>query len=262
MSNSGKDNEIYVFLSHSHYDYEKVRVVRDLLEEEGFRPLMFFLKCLEKDEYNELTHTLIKEEIDSRQRFILCRSKNADNSKWVQFEVDHIKKLQRPYETVDLDASIDVQKQVLLRFKRRSTVYLSYPPAQKQLAVLVEQELKKNDFKPFIDNKIYTGDYYVHRINDAITRASMEGYILVFLDRKISKSYFIYHEIRHAIKMRGHIIPVVLSDAGFREFQELQKLEEWFPFQLIDVRDTISQGGNTAQIIVEKLIQIDLNLNQ
>jgi hypothetical protein len=43
-----EENKIIVFLSHYHHDYEKVRVVRDLLEKEGFRPLMFFLKCLEK----------------------------------------------------------------------------------------------------------------------------------------------------------------------------------------------------------------------
>lgn len=261
MSNSENGNEIYVFLSHSHHDYEKVRVVRDLLEEEGFRPLMFFLKCLEKDEYNELTHTLIKEEIDSRQRFILCRSKNADNSKWVQFEVDHIKKLQRPYETVDLDASIDLQKQVLLRFKRRSTVFISYPRTQQQLAVLVEQELKKNDFKTFLDrNGIFNGSDYVKDITGAITKASKDGYILAFLDRKISP--WAYNEIGYAIKKKGRIIPVVLSDVGLRAFQELRKCEESFPFQSIDVRDTISESCNTAKIIVEKLIQIDLNLNQ
>ena len=261
MSNFEKDNKIYVFLSHSHYDYEKVRVVRDLLEEEGFRPLMFFLKCLEKDEYNELTHTLIKEEIDSRQRFILCRSKNADNSKWVQFEVNHIKKLQRPYETVDLDASIDVQKQVLLRFKRRSTVFISYPRTQQQLAVLVEQELKKNDFKPFIDiENIYTGHDYVKEITGAIIKASKEGYILAFLDGKISP--WTYREIGCAIEKKGHVIPVVLSDAGLIELQKLQDLQVSFPFHSIDVRDAISERINTAQIIVEKLIQIDLNLNQ
>lgn len=75
-----EDSKIFVFLSHSHHDYEKVRVVRDLLENEGFRPLMFFLKCLEKDEYKELTKILIKWEIDNRKRFILCDSENAKES--------------------------------------------------------------------------------------------------------------------------------------------------------------------------------------
>ena len=44
------NNDIWVFLSHSKKDYEKVREVRNLLEEQNFRPLMFFLKCLNDDE--------------------------------------------------------------------------------------------------------------------------------------------------------------------------------------------------------------------
>lgn len=42
-----KNNEIWVFLSHSNLDYDNVRRVRDLLENDGFRPIMFYLKCLE-----------------------------------------------------------------------------------------------------------------------------------------------------------------------------------------------------------------------
>lgn len=261
MSNSEKDNKIYVFLSHSHYDYEKVRVVRDLLEEEGFRPLMFFLKCLEKDEYDELTQTLIKEEIESRQRFVLCKSKNADKSKWVQFEVDHIKKLQRPYETVDLDTSVDVQKQVLLRFKRRSTVYLSYPRALQQLVVFVEQELQKNDFKTWLDiSSLRVGMNYVDAMTRAINNVSKDGYVLAFLDG--SGSEFMKQEISLAIESKGYLVPVVLSDAGQRELQELQESFILSDYKSIDVRDTTSHSGNIAQIIVKRLIQIDLALNQ
>lgn len=257
MSDSKKDNSIYVFLSHSHHDYEKVRAVRDLLEEEGYRPLMFFLKCLEKDEYDDLTRTLIKEEIDSRQRFILCRSKNADKSKWVKFEVDYIKKCQRPYETINLESSIIIQKQALLRFKRRSTVFISYPKAQSNLAVLTEQELKKYDFQTFLDiSTLKIGQDWMKVINGALEKASKEGYVLLFLDG--SKSNFVHNEVIHARELNGYIIPVVLSEAGLIELQES------FPFsnlQSIDVRNIVSQS-NTAQIIVEKLIEIDLNLNQ
>ena len=58
-----EDNKIFVFLSHSHHDYEKVRMVRDLLEKEGFRPLMFFLKCLEKEGYEELTRLIVDKDL-------------------------------------------------------------------------------------------------------------------------------------------------------------------------------------------------------
>lgn len=256
MSIFEKDNKIYVFLSHSHHDYEKVRVVRDLLEDGGFRPLMFFLKCLEKDEYNELTQTLIKEEIDSRQRFVLCKSKNANKSKWVQFEVDYIKKRQRPYETVDLETSVDAQKRVLLQFKRRSTVFLSYDFSQRELAYLTIQELNKNDFETF---EMMSLPDTQKAIYNAIEKASKEGYVLFFLDGTISK--FMYYEISYARKNNGFIIPIVLSDTGLRELKELYRNYPLRNLQSIDVRN-IESPSTAAQIIVEKLIQIDLNLNQ
>lgn len=44
------NNKIWVFLSHSNKDYEKVRQVRNMLEEQSLRPLMFFLHCLNDDD--------------------------------------------------------------------------------------------------------------------------------------------------------------------------------------------------------------------
>lgn len=43
------DKGIWVFLSHSNKDNEKVRQVRNILEQQGDRPLMFFLNCLNDD---------------------------------------------------------------------------------------------------------------------------------------------------------------------------------------------------------------------
>ena len=82
------NDELWVFLSHSNNDYEQVRCLRNIMEEKGMRPLMFFLKCL--DEEPEIFN-LIKREIDVRPRFILCDSENAQKSEWVQKEVEYIK---------------------------------------------------------------------------------------------------------------------------------------------------------------------------
>ena len=61
----------WVFVSHSTKDFEKERLVRNALEDSGFRPILFYLKCMEnEDEINEL----LKREIDARRRFILCDS--------------------------------------------------------------------------------------------------------------------------------------------------------------------------------------------
>ena len=108
VKDSGKNEddkqEIWVFLSHSNKDYEKVIKVRDLLEKHSFRPLMFFLKCLnDKDEIDDL----IKREIDCRGRFILCDSENARKSDWVKREVEYIQSKQRVYQTIDIDAPVE-----------------------------------------------------------------------------------------------------------------------------------------------------------
>ena len=42
--------EIWIFLSHSNKDFEKVRFIRNYLEEHSCRPLMFYLKCLSNDD--------------------------------------------------------------------------------------------------------------------------------------------------------------------------------------------------------------------
>lgn len=56
-----QNKEIWIFLSHSNEDYDKVRKVRNMLEEQELRPIMFFLKCLnDDDEIDEL----IRREID------------------------------------------------------------------------------------------------------------------------------------------------------------------------------------------------------
>ena len=39
----------WVFVSHSNKDFEKIRYVRNKLEMYGFKPLLFFMKCLEDD---------------------------------------------------------------------------------------------------------------------------------------------------------------------------------------------------------------------
>lgn len=111
----------WVFISHSNKDFEKIIPVRNKLEAMQYKPLLFFLKCLEDD--NEIFE-LIKREIKSRDRFILCDSKNSRNSEWVQKEVDFIKSLRRPYEIVDLEDTEERINESIRRFDQRSTMYI------------------------------------------------------------------------------------------------------------------------------------------
>ena len=80
----------WIFISHSHLDIDIVRKIRNKLEDRGFEPLMFFLKCLNDD--NEI-ESLIKREINEREWFIYVESENAAKSRWVQSERAYISQL-------------------------------------------------------------------------------------------------------------------------------------------------------------------------
>ena len=126
-----QSNEIWVFLSHSNKDYEKVRQVRNLLENQSLRPLMFFLHCLNDDDEID---SLIKREIDCRTRFILCDSENARKSRWVQKEVEYIKSQNRICETIDLSMDINEIFAHLQEFINKTKIFISYNREQLQLA--------------------------------------------------------------------------------------------------------------------------------
>lgn len=154
------NDNVWVFLSHSHNDYDKVIQVRNMLEKRKFKPLMFFLKCLEND--TEID-SLIKREIDCRYRFILCDSANAQASKWVQEEVRYIKEEKKRYcETVNLDTmSIEQVNAQLQKFEQRSTVTILY------------SNERKNSIKPIIDELLtYDMKILVGKLEDLINEAN------------------------------------------------------------------------------------------
>lgn len=80
----------WVFISHSHLDFEVVRKIRNKLESLGFNPLTFFLKCLtDEDEIADL----IKREIRERDWFVFINSENSRSSRWVSTERDYIEEI-------------------------------------------------------------------------------------------------------------------------------------------------------------------------
>ena len=75
----------WIFVSHSSKDWDKVRQIRNFLEENGHNPLLFHLKCLSNEtEINDL----LKREIDARNWFVLCDSEHARTSPYVSTEIE------------------------------------------------------------------------------------------------------------------------------------------------------------------------------
>ena len=96
MSRENKAEGGFVFVSHSHADIAQVRQLRNALEQAGFEPLCFYLKCMDKCEEDpalrEELRSLLLREIDAREWFVYVNSKHSENSSWVQYERDCVAK--------------------------------------------------------------------------------------------------------------------------------------------------------------------------
>lgn len=84
------DNRPWVFVSHSSADLEKVRQVRNFMEDRGAAPILFHLRALTDP---EKFWPLIEQEISARNFFLLCDSEAARASLWVQREWEAVRKI-------------------------------------------------------------------------------------------------------------------------------------------------------------------------
>lgn len=233
---------IWVFLSHSNEDYDKVRKVRNMLEEQELRPIMFFLKCLNDDDEID---GLIKREIDCRTRFILCDSENSRKSKWVQREIEYIKSQQKPYEIIDLSKNDNEILEQLKEVRRRSKLFISYARKDQVLATHIFNRLSKYDYDVFIDyNNINVGDIFAFSIKNAIKSSVSNGYIIALLTENGLQSEWVNHEIKYAReydkvhKPGGQsIIPVVIGDNVPVSLTDLKCIE--FSPETSDLSDKI-----------------------
>lgn len=257
MSNN---NEIWVFLSHSHEDYEKVRKVRDMLEDQHMRPLMFFLKCL--NDHDEID-SLIKREIDCRTRFILCDSENARKSDWVKEEVEYIKSQDRICETIDLDMPIEEIKKVLSEFKRRATLFISYNRENQNLAKSVYERLSKYDFQVFVDmDLLRPGDDYLKTVISSLDKAAANGHIIALMnDRVLFPLSGSRHEIKRILnydRANGgkSILPFATTKGLIDSIsldEELGTLKEYDIYDISDIQ-SIEQCDEIINHVLVKML--------
>lgn len=261
-----KENDIeegfWVFISHSTKDFERVRLVRNALEDSGFRPILFYLKCMEnEEEVNEL----LKREIDARRRFILCDSPNAQASKFVQSEVNYIRAQQRMYEIVDL-SSIDFDSETLQEdvlqlikpFRKRTKVFLSYDYYNdKSFVELVKKHLTLQGFES-TDVQLLDSQEWYRRfdglkgmsqiIREILESTLSNGYFLYFLD---NQSWFTQEELEQAYEIDPDMI-LSITINGSNKFPQFLGDRN-----IVDVSG-ISSDEEKARAIVERLITFDL----
>lgn len=252
------DKDVWVFLSHSQKDYEKVCKVRNLLEQKSFRPLMFFLRCLE--DAKEIDD-LIKREIDSRGRFILCDSKNARASEWVRKEVEYIQSKLRMYYTINIDASEDVIAEKISKFIRFSTVFVSYARIDyhifKQLSKLLKHDWDFDVYDPMNDS--FVAKDCTYSMYQELDFALQNGYVFFIVTDNFMKSRWCLEELKYASerKKRNNVIILNSSyiDNNLREnILKCCYLQE-IPFEMKDNKLSVDKVRLYFQFMKNSIIE-------
>ena len=214
MTEPQQNKSAWIFVSHSLKDWDRVRIVRNLLEDRGHKPLLFFLRCL--NDSSEIDG-LIRREIDARKWFVLCDSDNARNSRWVKEEVEIIKSLPgKIYETVDLQADLEEQIRRIDALSRRITVFLSYHHRDGgSFASKLKKVLEEHEYSVFDVESISTGSKLQQELEKAIDEATRRGFFLILLSEESINSPWVKYEFEYAMQYYGmkgcNIIPIMIS---------------------------------------------------
>ena len=205
----------YIFISHSHLDIKTVREIRNFLEEKGLEPILFYLKSMDdgKTDRTELLTSLIHDEIDAREFFLYLNSDNARSSKWVQDELEYVKRT-APHKIIDLDLNDGVESlnNKMKELTRRLRIYLSHSHHDTVLANKIKNELVARDFRVYMDDGLSVGSNWATEIAQQIADA---GCLLYLMTEKSINSETVFREISYAYSMKSIIIPIIVGKVLF-----------------------------------------------
>lgn len=239
----------WVFVSHSNKDFDKIVKVRNKLEALQYKPLLFFLKCLEDDKE---IFELIKREIKARDRFILCDSQNSRASEWVQKEIEFIKSLNRPYEIINLEGTEEEIDESIERFNIRSTVYIW--STDEYIKGALSKSFLEKAFKVSLLPMTFFRDYYYYNsgspdmVHDDFAPLLQQGYLIFIISQALSEDDMYYikrgFEKTRAFDNATFLIYVIAEDDN--EKQELAKANKDLLY------DLYHEEGLHARFIIDK----------
>jgi hypothetical protein len=249
MKNWKKRTSGWVFISHSSKDFDYVRTVRDYLEDSGFSTLMIYLKSLDDPAKELQMKQILKWEIEVRNIFVLCESKDALKSPWVKWEINHVESL-----TDKIVAKIDIDK---LKYKKctelsklddlmnSATIYSIYSRDDKNRVNMILDRLNSIGFRIFEDTvSMKLGDNISSKLNSSINAITDKGVILIFLSRNAMNSKWFWKEKQMALNERAFIVPIILDDVDLSNFPAFTRVQS---INLIDRKindETIKEIAN------------------
>ncbi len=165
------------------------------MESLEYKPLLFHMKCLDDD--NETLEDFIKREIDARNIFVYCESKNSEASIWVQKELAYIKESsnKRLYE-------IDIKKPLsktfvdflhtLANIIKKNKVFISCSHADRIISDIVTSLLEKSGYEVIRYNTYKHEEYEQHEYD--IISVSKNGIFLPIITKNFLKSVYCMSE--------------------------------------------------------------------
>lgn len=235
----------WVFVAHSTRDIDKVRRVRDVVEEEGGEPILFFLKCITDDD--ELDG-LLKREIDARNVFLLCDSRNARHSDYVQEEFRHARSGgKEPLVVIDLDDPDWEQQEDLIRaLVRRATLFLSYSRRDAAAVEPIRAALIESDLAIWETSDDLNPDApFADQIREAIDEAARFGHFLHFISSSSLSSPYVSAETERAIEstVGDRYLPILLEppSAIGHLLPSYVQTRQWIDFSAGDVTRALPQ---------------------
>lgn len=200
----------FLFISHSHKDKDKIRQLRNKLEEEGYEPLCFYLKCL--DDHPKELNDLIKREIDARKWFLYAVSENSRTSPYVQMECDYRRnsKNSQMWEW-DLESGkpIDEISDIITKGLRVNVIYSHKDMDFTKKLVC---KLRQNDFQVKWDGDLDFGRDWSEQLNENVLDGSRYGANIVVLSKNSNNSQPVNAEVKSAIENQSLILPVYIED--------------------------------------------------
>lgn len=225
-----RDSGGYVFISHSFDEKQKAREIRNILEEEGYDAICFFLKCMtDKDELNEL----IKREIKAREWFVCAKSKRAEKSDWVKKECIHrledrgvdVEGLNTESPLEDLVGHEDI---VVVNLEDDVSIGEALSPLIRDLRVNIINDSRDYEFSKnladklrqkdlqvtMFPNDIVAGEDYADNRERNIERAAKTGANILVLSNNSLNSMYVNRELSLALDSGSSVIPVCIDDVS------------------------------------------------
>ncbi len=224
----------YFFLSHSSKDIEKVRKIRNLIENENGNPILFYLKCLDGDNPSgkdkEQLKGLISREIMARKKFILCKSKYTESplsSEWIEWEKAEVKKLQKDNKLIQIhEVDIEDNDNYLLNVRdivrKQRKILLVAPYELRDKIVLVKHFLIQRDLQ--VESIVEEGDVHTdlqYKMGQATKEyikgfiqeaASQSGIIVLLNSREIKSSTILQMAYTFGLRYNCSIKSCDISD--------------------------------------------------